>query len=192
MGFANSGILNPGFSGNARVTKSEYKLFISCAEYHNSGTYSQLTPVLIKWENDRTVTDSHEGIMFYVPCIHFRQMGRMNIGQHATGGDGRTADQLVELVVVADSQLHMARCDPLAPVVAGDVTSQHDHLNGQVLHDGGEVNRRVITDAGGIVPLAQVPGDAADGELEAGARTAGRSHTTSALAGSDFFTFRRH
>lgn len=61
----------------------------------------------------------------------------------------------------------MARGDALAPVVTGDVTSQHDHLNGQVLHDGGEINRRVVTDAGGIVPLAQVPGDAADGELEA-------------------------
>jgi len=40
MGFPNSGILNPGFSGKVRVTKSEYKLFISGMEYCNSGIYS--------------------------------------------------------------------------------------------------------------------------------------------------------
>ena len=116
----------------------------------------------------------------------------MNVGQHTTGGDGHATEQLVELLVVADSQIHVAGGDSLALVVAGDVTGQQDHLSGQVLHDTGEVHRGIAADSGGITALAQVPSDAADGKLETGARATGLDLITSVLVAATFFTFTRH
>ena len=115
----------------------------------------------------------------------------MNVGQHTTGGDGHAVEQLVELLVVVDGQLHVAGGDALALVVAGDVTGQLDHLSGQVLHDAGEVHRGIAADSGGITALAQVPSDAADGKLEAGVRAAGLGHVAVVLPTSTL-TFARH
>ena len=57
----------------------------------------------------------------------------MNIGQNATLGDRDMAEQLVELFIVADGQLEMARNDTSLLVVAGGIASQLENFGGEVL-----------------------------------------------------------
>ncbi|KAJ9506130.1 hypothetical protein QJQ45_016512 [Haematococcus lacustris] len=62
----------------------------------------------------------------------------LDVGQHATGGDGDLAQQLAQLLVVAHGQLDVAGHDAGLLVVAGSVAGQLQHLGHQspVGHDG--------------------------------------------------------
>lgn len=91
----------------------------------------------------------------------------LNVGQDAALRDGDAAQQLVELLVVADRQLQVTRDDSGLLVVAGGVSGQLEDLGGEVLEDGGQVNRSAGADALSVVSLAQQPVDAADWKLEA-------------------------
>jgi hypothetical protein len=64
----------------------------------------------------------------------------VDVGQHTTLGNGHTTEQLVELLVVADRQLDVARDDAGLLVVAGSVTSQLQDLGGQIFQDGRKVH----------------------------------------------------
>ena len=97
----------------------------------------------------------------------------MDVGEHAAGSDGDTAEELVELLVVADGELDVARDDALLLVVAGGVASELEDLSGEVLEDGGEVHRGTSADAGGVAADTEVTVDAADRELEASLAGAG-------------------
>ncbi len=90
----------------------------------------------------------------------------MDVGQHTAGGNGHAAEQLVELLVVADGQLDVAGDDAGLLVVAGGVAGKLKDLGGQVLEDGGEVHGGTGADAGGVAPLLEEAGDTAHGELE--------------------------
>ena len=57
-------------------------------------------------------------------------------------------------------------------VVAGGVSGQLEHLGGQVLHDGGQVDGRAGPHPLSIVPLPQQPVDAAHGKLQTRPRRA--------------------
>ena len=98
-----------------------------------------------------------------------RQQNGLDVGQDAALGDRDARQQLVQLLVVADGQLEMTRDDARLLVVAGGVAGQLEHLGGQVLHDGCQVDGRSGTDALGIVTLAQQTVDTTDGELKTGA-----------------------
>lgn len=97
----------------------------------------------------------------------------LDVRQHTTLGDGHTVEKFVELLIVADSQLQVARDNPRLLVVAGSVASQLQNLSSKVLHDGGEVHGCTSADALGVVALAQKPVDTADGELQPSPRRAG-------------------
>jgi hypothetical protein len=90
----------------------------------------------------------------------------VDVGENTTLGDGHTAEQLVELLVVAHGQLDVAGNDAGLLVVAGGVAGELEHLSGEVLEDGGEVHGGTGTDAGGVFALLQVAADTADGELQ--------------------------
>ena len=90
----------------------------------------------------------------------------LDVGENSSLGDGHSGEQLVELLVVADGQLQVAGDDPRLLVVAGSVASQLEHLGGQVLHDGSQVDGGAGSDALGVVALPQVTVDTADGELQ--------------------------
>ncbi|KAH9284034.1 hypothetical protein ECG_02109 [Echinococcus granulosus] len=70
-----------------------------------------------------------------------RQQHRLDVGQHTTLRNGHTAQQLVQLLVVADSQLQVTRNDTCLLVVARRVTRQLQHLGSQVLEHSSQVNR---------------------------------------------------
>ena len=60
--------------------------------------------------------------------------------------------------------------DPGLLVVTGSVAGQLENFGGEVLHDGGQVDRSAGTDSLGVVALAQQTVDTADRELETGPR----------------------
>ncbi|XP_038564651.1 uncharacterized protein LOC119901461 [Micropterus salmoides] len=62
-----------------------------------------------------------------------KMQDRLDVGQHAALSDGDSAQQLVELLVVADGQLQVTGDDPGLLVVAGGVSGQLQDLSGQVL-----------------------------------------------------------
>ena len=70
------------------------------------------------------------------------------------------------LFVVADGELDVPWDDARPLVVLGGVAGELEQLGGQVLEDGGEVDRRSRTDTLGESPLAEEPRHAADGELQ--------------------------
>ena len=94
------------------------------------------------------------------------QKDGLDVGQDTSLGDGDAAQELVQLLVVADGQLEMARVDPLLLVVAGGVAGQLEDLSGEVLHDGGQVDRGAGSDALGVVSLAEETVHTSHGELE--------------------------
>lgn len=92
----------------------------------------------------------------------------MNVGQNTTLGDGDVSEKLVQLLIVADSELEMTGNDTGLLVVAGGVASQLEDLSGEVLEDGSEVDGSTGTDTLGVVALAEQTVDTADGEGETG------------------------
>ena len=90
----------------------------------------------------------------------------MDVGEDASLRDGDSAEELVQLLIVADGELDVPWDYARPLVVLGGVAGELEQLGGQVLEDGGEVDRRSRTDTLGESPLAEEPRHAADGELQ--------------------------
>jgi len=90
----------------------------------------------------------------------------VNVGEDTTLGDGDVAEQLVQLLVVADGELEMAGDDTGLLVVARSVAGQLEDFSREVLKDGGEVDGSTGTDTLGVVALAEQTVDTTDGESE--------------------------
>jgi hypothetical protein len=97
------------------------------------------------------------------------QKDGMDVGEDTTGSDGDTAEQLVQLLVVADGQLNVAGSDTSALVIAGGVTGQLEDLSSEVLKDGREIDGGTATNSGGIAASAEESGHTTDGELKTSA-----------------------
>jgi len=91
----------------------------------------------------------------------------VDVGENTALGDGHTAEQLVELLVVANGELDVSGDDASLLVVAGGVAGKLEDLGAQVLEDGSEVHGGAGSNAGGVLALLQEAGHTADGELEA-------------------------
>ena len=94
---------------------------------------------------------------------------------------------LVELLIVADGQLHVARDDAGLLVVAGGVAGELKDLGAQVLEDRGEVDRGASSDAGR--GALQVAVDAAHRELEPGLGAAGLGSRLGSLLSASALSF---
>lgn len=97
-----------------------------------------------------------------------RQKDGLDVGQDAALRDRHARQQLVELLVVADGELEVTRDDSRLLVVASGVAGQLEHLGGEVLHDGGQVDGGAGSDSLGVVALAQQTVNATDRELQTG------------------------
>ena len=106
------------------------------------------------------------------------QQDGLDVGEDTTLDDGDVAQELVQLLVVAHGQLHVAGHDAVLLVVAGSVAGQLQDFGGQVLEDGREVDGGAATDAGRVATLAQKARDTADGELETRLGRAGNLEET--------------
>ena len=112
----------------------------------------------------------------------------MDVGQDATPGDGHAAQELVQLLVVLDGQCDVTRHDARLLVVARGIAGELQDLGAEVLEDGGEVDGGAGAHAGGVLPLAKVTSDTADGELKS--CLGGRGGALLLAAAS--FSFSRH
>jgi hypothetical protein len=92
----------------------------------------------------------------------------VNVGKDTTLGDGDVAEQLVQLLIVADGKLEMSGDDTGLLVVAGSVTGQLENLSSEVLEDGGQVDGSTGTDTLSVVALAEQTVDTTDGESQTG------------------------
>ena len=97
------------------------------------------------------------------------QENSLDVGQNTSLSDGDSFEQLVQLLVVPDGQLKMARVDPLFLVVAGSVAGQLEDLSGEILHDGCQVDGGACSHSLGVVALSEETVDSADWELKTGA-----------------------
>jgi hypothetical protein len=92
----------------------------------------------------------------------------VDVGENTALGDGNVTEKLVQFLIVADSELEMARNDTGLLVVAGSVASQLEDFGSQVLKDSGEVHGGTGTDTLSVVALAQKTVDTTDREGETG------------------------
>ena len=106
----------------------------------------------------------------------------MDVGEDTAGGDGHTSEELVELLVVADGELHVAGDNAALLVVASGVAGQFEDLSGEVLHHGSKVDRGSSADASGILAGLEVTVHTADGELETSLLGAGHGLAALGLA----------
>ncbi len=96
----------------------------------------------------------------------------MDVGEDSSGGDGDSAQKLVELLVVLNGKSDVPGDDPGLLVVPGSVSGELEDLSAQVLHDSSEVHGGTAANTGSIASFTQIAGHAADGELKTSARAA--------------------
>ena len=90
----------------------------------------------------------------------------VDVRQDTTSRNGHSREQLVELLVIADGELNMARDDARALVVASGVASKLENLGRKVLKDRCHVHWGTPTEAVRELHVAHVTRHTADGELK--------------------------
>ena len=92
----------------------------------------------------------------------------VDVGEHTAGGDGDSAEELVELLVVLHGEGDVPGDDPGLLVVARGVAGELEDLGAEVLEDGGEVDAGADADALGVAALLEVAAHTGDRELKSG------------------------
>ena len=77
----------------------------------------------------------------------------LDVRQNSTLGDGHTREELVQFLVVTDSQLQVTGDDTSFLIVTGGITGQLEHLGCEVFHDGSQVDWGTGTNALSVVAL---------------------------------------
>ena len=94
------------------------------------------------------------------------QQDCVDVGQHAARGNGDLAQQLAQLLVIADSQLDVTGDNSGLLVVTSCVASQLEDLSREVLQHCCQVDWCSSTDPGGVLALLQVSCDTSDRKLQ--------------------------
>jgi len=94
------------------------------------------------------------------------QENSLDVGQNTSLCNCNTREQLVQLLIVADSKLQVTGDDPALLVVTGSISCQLENLSCQVLHDSGKVDWCASSHSLSIVALPQVTVNTSHGELE--------------------------
>jgi len=92
----------------------------------------------------------------------------VNVGKDTALGDRDMAEQLVQLLIVPDSELEMAGDDACLLVIAGSVASQLEDLSCEIFKDGSQIDGSTGTDTLSVVALAEQTVDTTDGECQTG------------------------
>lgn len=97
-----------------------------------------------------------------------RLLTLVNVGQDTALSDGDVAQKLVQLLIVPDSELKMARDDASLLVVTSSISSQLENFGSKVLKDGSQIDGSTGTNALSVVALPQKTVDTTDRERETG------------------------
>ncbi len=65
----------------------------------------------------------------------------MDIGQYTALGDRDVAQELIQLLIVADGELEVARDDTRLLIIASGVTGQFKNFGSEILEDSRKVDR---------------------------------------------------
>ena len=106
------------------------------------------------------------GALLAAGLVLFRQKDGLDVRQHTSLGDGNTCQKFVQLLVIPDGKLQMARVDSLLLVVTGSVASQLEDLSCKVLHDGSKVDWSASTDPFTVVATAEKTVNSTNWELK--------------------------
>jgi len=79
--------------------------------------------------------------------LNLQEQRTVDVGQDTTESDG-CLDQMVQLLITADSELQVTWCDALNLQVLGGVACKLKDFRGEVLEDGSEVDGSLCADAG--------------------------------------------
>jgi len=113
-------------------------------------------------------------------CLHFlRGLGRLafllgllgeergvDVGQDTSGSDRDVSQQLVQLLVVSDGELDVARDDSMLFVVARGVSGELEDFGREIFEDSCQIDGGSGTDSRGVASVSNVAMDPADWELE--------------------------
>lgn len=106
--------------------------------------HSQKKVALIKaiLESDRKSVTTRDLLLIVtlLALALLGQQGVVDVRENTTRGNGDSAQELVQLLVVLDGQSNVAGDDAGLLVVAGSVAGQLENLSSQVLHDCGHVD----------------------------------------------------
>jgi hypothetical protein len=94
----------------------------------------------------------------------------VNVWQNTTLCNCDVSQQLVQLLIVTDSELEMTGDDTRLFVVAGGVAGQLEDFGCEVLENGGQVDWGTSTDTLSIVALSEETMDTTDWESETSLR----------------------
>jgi hypothetical protein len=116
----------------------------------------------------------------------------VDVGENSTGSDGDLAQELVQLLVVSDSELNVSGDDSHLLALLSGVSGEFQDLSDHVLQHGGEVHGSARTDSAGVSAVLQESSNSANRELKTslGTLRAGSSFLSSFAATS--FSFSRH
>ena len=92
----------------------------------------------------------------------------MDVREHTAGSDGGAAEESVELLVVADSELNVTGHNSGLLVVLGGVAGELEDLSGEVLKNGSQVDWSTSSDSLGVSSLFHESGNSSDWELKSG------------------------
>ena len=115
-----------------------------------------------------------------------------DVGQNTAGSDGHTAEELVELLVVADSQLDVTGHNAGLLVVASGVASKLKDLSSEVLKDGGQVDGGTGSNTGGELALLQEAADTGHRELKSSLGGLAHGLLSGSSSSLSSFSFSRH
>lgn len=111
----------------------------------------------------------------------------VDVGKNTTLGNGDVSEKLVQLLVVANSELQVTGDDTGLLIVTGSVTGQLEDFGSEVLENGGEVDGSTSTNTLSIIALPQETVNTTHGESKTSlSRAALRSLAAARLAASRF------
>jgi len=115
--------------------------------------------------------------------------------------DDDITEQLVQFLIVTDSELEMARDDTLLLVIASGIPSEFENLCSEVFEDCSEIDGSTSTDTLSVVSALQHTMNTTDGELKTspgrtrstlGVTRSGRGLSTGFTTDFTAFSFARH
>ncbi|CAR98945.1 Protein CBG26344 [Caenorhabditis briggsae] len=104
--------------------------------------------------------------LFLVSSGLLWQKNGLDVWKNSSLSDRDSGQKLVQLLVVADSELKMSWCDTGLLVVTGSVTGQLENFSSEVLKDSGQVDWGSGSDALSVVSFAKNTVKTTDWELK--------------------------
>jgi hypothetical protein len=91
----------------------------------------------------------------------------VHVGDNTTRSDSGLSEALVELFIILDGELDVARTNAVLLVILGSIASELEKFGCQILKDGSHVDRGTSTNTTSEATFLQITGKTTDREGEA-------------------------